>query len=168
MQMSFKLVTNSSIAIENCYTYEETAKKSEDWKRYEKTKNWTTNNRITWSKWNMNAWEAPNGQWDNDRRDDNRAIWYQNDRSPYMNFGDLSNGTLLNLLNRYYAKGQERFHTVTTSENGFAINGKYSFPGNEQLLNGLNYPFPTVLTQTNSFGKTVNVHYGSWPMLGLY
>lgn len=88
--------------------------------------------------------------------------------SPYMNFGDLSNGTLLNLLNRYYAKGQERFHTVTTSENGFAINGKYSFPGNEQLLNGLNYPFPTVLTQTNSFGKTVNVHYGSWPMLGLY
>ena len=168
MQMSFKLVTNSSITIENCYTYEETAKKSEDWKRYEKTKNWTTNNRITWSKWNMNAWKAPNGQWDNDSRDDNRAIWYQNDRSPYMNFGDLSNGTLLNLLNRYYAKGQERFHTVTTSENGFAINGKYSFPGNEQLLNGLNYPFPTVLTQTNSFGKTVNVHYGSWPMLGLY
>lgn len=158
LQINFKLIHNSTIKIVNCYAYEETARASEDYKLYvNKGKN------ITWTNWNMNAW----GGMDNTQKED-RAIWYQNDRSPYMNFGGLSDGTLLNLLNRYYAKGQERFHTVTTSENGFAINGKYSFPGNEQLLNGLNYPFPTVLTQTNSFGKTVNVHYGSWPMLGLY
>lgn len=158
MQRNFKLIQNPTIKIVNCYAYEETARASEDYKLYvNKGKN------ITWTNWNMNAWGGTNNT-----QEEARAIWYQNDRSPYMNFGDLSNGTLLNLLNRYYAKGQERFHTVTTSENGFAINGKYSFPGNEQLLNGLNYPFPTVLTQTNSFGETVNVHYGSWPMLGLY
>lgn len=158
MQRNFKLIQNPTIKIVNCYAYEETARASEDYKLYvNKGKN------ITWTNWNMNAWGGTNNT-----QEEARAIWYQNDRSPYMNFGELSDGTLLNLLNRYYAKGQERFHTVTTSENGFAINGKYSFPGNEQLLNGLNYPFPTVLTQTNSFGKTVNVHYGSWPMLGLY
>lgn len=158
MQRNFKLIENPTIKIVNCYAYEETARASEDYKLYvNKGKN------ITWTNWNMNGWGGTNNTQEKDRE-----IWYQNDRSPYMNFGELSNGTLLNLLNRYYAKGQERFHTVTTSENGFAINGKYSFPGNEQLLNGLNYPFPTVLTQTNSFDKTVNVHYGSWPMLGLY
>lgn len=158
MQKYFGLIENPTITIVNCYAYEETARASEDYKLYvNKGKN------ITWTNWNMNAWGGTNNT-----QEEARAIWYQNDRSPYMNFGELSDGTLLNLLNRYYAKGQERFHTVTTSENGFAINGKYSFPGNEQLLNGLNYPFPTVLTQTNSFGKTVNVHYGSWPMLGLY
>lgn len=158
MQRNFKLIENPTIKIVNCYAYEETARASEDYKLYvNKGKN------ITWTNWNMNGWGGTNNT-----QEEARAIWYQNDRSPYMNFGELSDGTLLNLLNRYYAKGQERFHTVTTSENGFAINGKYSFPGNEQLLNGLNYPFPTVLTQTNSFGKTVNVHYGSWPMLGLY
>lgn len=158
LQINFKLIQNPTIKIVNCYAYEETARASEDYKLYvNKGKN------ITWTNWNMNAWGGMNNT-----QKEERAIWYQNDRSPYMNFGELSDGTLLNLLNRYYAKGQERFHTVTTSENGFAINGKYSFPGNEQLLNGLNYPFPTVLTQTNSFGKTVNVHYGSWPMLGLY
>lgn len=158
MQKYFGLIENPTITIVNCYAYEETARASEDYKLYvNKGKN------ITWTNWNMNAWGGTSNTQEKDR-----AIWYQNDRSPYMNFGGLSDGTLLNLLNRYYAKGQERFHTVTTSENGFAINGKYSFPGNEQLLNGLNYPFPTVLTQTNSFGKTVNVHYGSWPMLGLY
>lgn len=158
MQRNFKLIQNPTIKIVNCYAYEETARASEDYKLYvNKGKN------ITWTNWNMNGWGGTNNTQEKDR-----AIWYQNDRSPYMNFGELSDGTLLNLLNRKYAQGQERFHTVTTSENGFAINGKYSFPGNEQLLNGLNYPFPTVLTQTNSFGKTVNVHYGSWPMLGLY
>lgn len=158
MQRNFKLIENPTIKIVNCYAYEETARASEDYKLYvNKGKN------ITWTNWNMNGWGGTNNTQEKDRE-----IWYQNDRSPYMNFGELSDGTLLNLLNRKYAQGQERFHTVTTSENGFAINGKYSFPGNEQLLNGLNYPFPTVLTQTNSFGKTVNVHYGSWPMLGLY
>ena len=158
LQKDFKLIENPTITIVNCYAYEETARASEDYKLYvNKGKN------ITWTNWNMNAWGGTNNT-----QEEARAIWYQNDRSPYMNFGDLSNGTLLNLLNRKYAQGQERFHTVTTSENGFAINGKYSFPGNEKLLTGLNYPFPTILTQTNSFGKTVNVHYGSWPMLGLY
>lgn len=161
MQRNFLLIQNPTIEIVNCYAYEETARNSEDYKLYVYLRNNRKN--ITWSRWNMNAWGGKNST-----QEEERAIWYKNDRSPYMNFGELSNGTLLNLLNRYYAKGQERFHTVTTYENGFAINGKYSFPGNERLLNGLDYPFPTVLSQYNSFGAKVFVHYGRWPMLGLY
>lgn len=61
-----------------------------------------------------------------------------------------------------------KFATVTTTEHGAAINGKYSFPGNDEELEGLNYPFPTVLTQTDVFANTVNVHYGAWPKLGIY
>ena len=59
------------------------------------------------------------------------------------------------------------FSTVTITEQGQNIDGKYSFPGNDTALQGLNYPFPTVLTQTDIFGSTVNLHYGRWPRIGL-
>lgn len=69
------------------------------------------------------------------------------------------------------------FVAVTTRENGSAaINGKYSFPGSDKELQGENYPFPTIVTQTNPFydtdmssmgsyseSPTVHVHYGEWP-----
>lgn len=61
------------------------------------------------------------------------------------------------------------FDFVTVEENGVRIDGKYSFPGADAgRLDGLNYPFPTILTQLDAFGRTVNVHYGPWPMHGLY
>lgn len=49
-----------------------------------------------------------------------------------------------------------------------AWRGKYSFPGDGASLEGVNYPFPTVLMQKNTFGDTVNVHYGIWPKGILY
>lgn len=59
---------------------------------------------------------------------------------------------------------------VTTTEGGSAsIDGKYSFPGNHAELDGLNYPFPTIITQKDLvFNRTVNVHYGPWPLDGIY
>ena len=55
--------------------------------------------------------------------------------------------------------------TTLEGETRASIDGKYSFPGNATWLEGKNYPFPTVLTQKDLvFGKTVNVHYGEWPI----
>ena len=62
------------------------------------------------------------------------------------------------------------FGFVTTVENGSAVNGKYSYPGDATELDGANYPFPTILKQIviTKIGSTestdrVNVHYGRWP-----
>ena len=60
------------------------------------------------------------------------------------------------------------FDSVTVEENGARIDGKYSFPGNDSTLKGRNYPFLTVLKQTDVFGRAVNVHYGTWSKFGLY
>lgn len=60
------------------------------------------------------------------------------------------------------------FNWVTNMENGSTIHGKYSFPGSDAALQGQDYPFPTVLTQKNSLGETVNLHYGAWPKEGMF
>ena len=73
--------------------------------------------------------------------------------------------TFLNALNR---NGGKAFGWVTNMENGSTIHGKYSFPGSDAALQGQDYPFPTVLTQTNSLGKPVNLHYGAWPKEGMF
>ena len=115
-------------------------------------------------------------------------VYMYNDSTPYLNYAEMSESMLDKLNTTVDAKYdyisayrttwtttsttevQEtgNFGTVTTTEHGVQIDGKYSFPGNDTELNGLNYPFPTVLTQTNVFGDTVNVHYGAWPKLGIY
>lgn len=60
------------------------------------------------------------------------------------------------------------FDWVTVGEGGASIHGKYSFPGSDTALAGQDYPFPTVLTQdSESFGE-VNLHYSTWPKVGLY
>lgn len=60
------------------------------------------------------------------------------------------------------------FGMVTTEDQGGRkVDGKYTFPGNRKDLDGENYPFPTILTQGTSSG-TVNVHYGEWPLNGIY
>ena len=58
---------------------------------------------------------------------------------------------------------------VTVTEGlGAQIDGKYSFSSNP-AQNGKNYPFPTVITQKDlTYGNTVNVHYGEWPVDGVY
>ena len=65
------------------------------------------------------------------------------------------------------AKGAA-FSFVTTTENGASIDGKYSYAGSDTALEGKNYPFPTVLTQTDTLGQTVCVHYGRWVKGDLY
>lgn len=66
--------------------------------------------------------------------------------------------------------GEGTFELVTTTQpNGANIGGKYSFPGNNPSLDGLDYPFPTIVTQRDIvFNRDVNVHYGEWPLSGMY
>ena len=73
--------------------------------------------------------------------------------------------TFLEALNR---NGGTAFGWVTNLENGSTIHGKYSFPGGDTALQGQDYPFPTVLTQRDSLGKPVNLHYGAWPKVGMF
>ncbi len=76
-------------------------------------------------------------------------------------------GKILDALN--YG-GEGTFGWVTTTlPSGARIDGKYSFPGNNKTLDGLNYLFPTIVTQRDIvFNRTVNVHYGWWPLNGMY
>lgn len=80
--------------------------------------------------------------------------------------GETGKYTLLQLLNQKDSGGT--FGTVTVTENDQKVDGKYSFPGNRTDLDGENYPFPTILTQKTTSGQTVNVHYGGWPLEGIY
>lgn len=59
------------------------------------------------------------------------------------------------------------WHSVTISENGQDISGKYSFHAGQSKLEGKNYPFPTVIQQAEE-SETVDVHYGEWPFDGAY
>lgn len=57
------------------------------------------------------------------------------------------------------------FHKVSNTINGLAAPGRFSFvPSNAENahLQGLDYPFPTVLTMAGS-----NVHYGAWNATGI-
>lgn len=82
-------------------------------------------------------------------------------------------GSFVELLNqsvdsedKYAIRGT--FAKVTTEENNQDVDGKYSFPGNRTDLEGENYPFPTILTQKTKRGTSVNVHYGAWPLEGIF
>ena len=75
-------------------------------------------------------------------------------------------GNFIRLLNENKADGP--FTEVTKTENGQTVTGKYSFPGNRTDLDGENYPFPTILTQKTRSGSDVHVHYGEWPLEGIY
>lgn len=101
---------------------------------------------------------------------DVRRVVLTNDRSPYISYQDMADpDKLAAWLNNGVSASPLTFDFVTVEENGVRIDGKYSFPGADAgRLDGLNYPFPTILTQLDAFGRTVNVHYGPWPMHGLY
>ena len=105
-----------------------------------------------------------------DTSNQKRRVMLINDRSPYITYADMrDDDKLLQWLNDALTADQTPFSKVTVEENGARIDGKYSFPGADaQRLNGLNYPFPTILTQQDAYGRTVCVHYGAWPMYGLY
>ena len=146
MQEDFKAVSNDYIVITNCYALESSVTQTDDYL--------ALNGQTSYKGLNLNQ-SLPNR---NERR-----IELNNDRSPYLNYQQMEEemGAWLGITD-----------TVTTSDpdTGASIPGKYSYPGTDADLRNLklNYPFPTVLTQTTLNGSTVNVHYGAWPKLGLY
>lgn len=75
------------------------------------------------------------------------------DNTVYDSFKDALNGS---------------YSWVSITEGDATIHGKYSFPGEVAELQGQDYPFPTVLTQKDTFGDTVSLHYGEWPTVGLF
>ena len=152
MQQAFTAVNNDYIEIYNCYALESAVLETDDYRAYGK-------NPQSWSDLNLNRtldWY-------------DRRIMLYNDSTPYLTYAEMQSSDFLTKLNKNYQSGSsyKSFSTVTITEQGQNIDGKYSFPGNDTALQGLNYPFPTVLTQTDIFGSTVNLHYGRWPRIGL-
>ena len=148
MQENFGAVSNDYIVITNCYALESSVTQTDDYQYLNGQK------LDSYKGLNLNRTR-------NDKNE--RRIELNNDRSPYLNYQQMkeSMGAWLGIT-----------ETVTTSDpdTGASIPGKYSYPGTDADLRNLklNYPFPTVLTQTTLDGSTVNVHYGAWPKLGLY
>ena len=168
MQEAFAMVCDGKdhVVIQNCYVLESNAVNTDDYTKYKNVSDWSD-----WVNFNTKheVYSREQGRfWDGQH---NRNIdWYDRrievrdqSASPYISYDDMKNGILLGYLN----KNGGNFSTVTITEQGQNIDGKYSFPGNDTALQGLNYPFPTVLTQTDIFTNTVNVHYGRWPRIGL-
>lgn len=152
MQQAFTAVNNDYIEIYNCYALESAVLETDDYRAYGK-------NPQSWSDLNLNRtldWY-------------DRRIMLYNDSTPYLTYAEMQSSEFLTKLNKNYQSGSsyKSFSTVTITEQGQNIDGKYSFPGSDTALQGLNYPFPTVLTQTDIFGSTVNLHYGRWPRIGL-
>lgn len=63
--------------------------------------------------------------------------------------------------------GLSQNRVTMIDQNQQKIDGKYSFNAGDTALSGMNYPFPTVITQ-NDVNGSVNVHYGAWPFEGAY
>lgn len=95
-----------------------------------------------------------------------KATYNIKDLTP-LTYAQMSN-RLADEANNFQKKLGNGFGWVTNMENGSTIHGKYSFPGSDAALQGQDYPFPTVLTQKNSLGETVNLHYGAWPKEGMF
>lgn len=154
MQENFSNVKNDYIEIHNCYALESAVLNTDDYHEY------GGKTPSSWSNLNLNMTHQ-------DKR--GREIKLFNDSTPYVTYAEMQSSEFLTKLNKSYQSGSsyKSFSTVTITEQGQNIDGKYSFPGNDTALQGLNYPFPTVLTQTDIFGSTVNLHYGRWPRIGL-
>ena len=172
MQEEFARVSDGKdhVVIQNCYVLESSAVNTDDYKTYKNESDWSD-----WKNFNVNHKVRQRGKasfWDSTHGI--RVDWYDRrievtgqSASPYISYEQMQNGTLLSYLNKNSGTTGIYFSTVTITEQGQNIDGKYSFPGNDTALQGLNYPFPTVLTQTDIFGSTVNLHYGRWPRIGL-
>ena len=148
---NFDQVNNSNAYIENCYALVDAVQSTDDHKA-QKGANW--NNRVELSRANKAGWRY--------------TYLTNNGKTPYITYEQMQT-ELKDWLNGGASTSSLRFDTVTVTENGAPIPGKYSFPGaNAEMLDGLDFPFPTILTQKDVAGRTVNVHYGRWPTSGLY
>lgn len=144
-------VYNSDAYIQNCYALTDVAANTSDYIRVGSRADWSGQVELTG---NTNS---------------GRRVYLTNSgNTPYITYAQMQTG-LEGWLNGGASASSLRFDTVTVTENGAPIPGKYSFPGaNAEMLDGPDFPFPTILTQKDVAGRTVNVHYGRWPMSGLY
>ncbi len=126
---------------------------------------------------------------------DQRNTYLYNHYSPFLTYDQMAGladiGTdteakrFLEILNDYVSayngtqtdetKKLDPYAPVTSTENGSAVPGKYTFPGPDPELEGRDYPFPAILTQVDRFSiadtnpdKIVHVHYGPWPKVGMF
>lgn len=144
-------VYNSDAYIQNCYALIDVAANTSDYIRVGSRADWRGQVELTG---NTNS---------------GRRVYLTNSgNTPYITYEQMQTG-LEDWLNGGASASSLRFDTVTVTENGAPIPGKYSFPGaGAEMLDGLDFPFPTILTQRDVMGRTVSVHYGRWPMSGLY
>lgn len=144
-------VYNSDAYIQNCYALTDVAANTSDYIRVGSSADWRGQVELTG---NTNS---------------GRRVYLTNSgNTPYITYEQMQTA-LKDWLNGGASASSLRFNTVTVTENGAAISGKYSFPGaGAEMLDGLDFPFPTILTQRDVMGRTVSVHYGRWPMSGLY
>lgn len=144
-------VYNSDAYIQNCYALTDVAANTSDYIRVGSRADWRGQVELTG---NTNS---------------GRRVYLTNSgKTPYITYEQMQT-KLKDWLNGGASASSLRFDTVTVTENGAPIPGKYSFPGaGVEMLDGLDFPFPTILTQKDVAGRTVNVHYGRWPMSGLY
>lgn len=144
-------VYNSDAYIQNCYALTDVAANTSDYIRVGSSADWSGQVELTG---NTNS---------------GRRVYLTNSgNTPYITYEQMQM-ELKNWLNGGASASSLRFDTVTVTENGAPIPGKYSFPGaGAEMLDGLDFPFPTILTQRDVMGRTVSVHYGRWPMSGLY
>lgn len=144
-------VYNSDAYIQNCYALTDVAANTSDYIRVGSRADWRGQVELTG---NTNS---------------GRRVYLTNSgKTPYITYEQMQT-ELKDWLNGGASASSLRFDTVTVTENGAPIPGKYSFPGaNAEMLDGLDFPFPTILTQKDVAGRTVNVHYGRWPTSGLY
>lgn len=144
-------VYNSDAYIQNCYALTDVAANTSDYIRVGSSADWSGQVELTG---NTNS---------------GRRVYLTNSgKTPYITYEQMQT-ELEDWLNGGASASSLRFDTVTVTENGAPIPGKYSFPGaGAEMLDGLDFPFPTILTQKDVAGRTVNVHYGRWPTSGLY
>lgn len=144
-------VYNSDAYIQNCYALTDVAANTSDYIRVGSRADWRGQVELTG---NTNS---------------GRRVYLTNSgNTPYITYEQMQK-ELKDWLNGGASASSLRFDTVTVTENGAPIPGKYSFPGaGAEMLDGLDFPFPTILTQRDVMGRTVSVHYGRWPMSGLY
>lgn len=149
------------IEISNCYYYEDNIPKSIQ-KNYKIKEIWGANSNADWNNIDSTAiplsWAEMAGEVDVDSTIGGEAN------------GQKVQGNFVTLLNTPSNADEvpATFATVTKKENDQNVDGKYSFPGNRTDLEGENYPFPTILTQKTKRGISVNVHYGAWPLEGIF
>lgn len=167
MLNDFAPVTNSVAYIKNCYALIDTAANANDYNAFGRDTgtNWATEldlNHYTKNGANDSTF------WVDRKKEQRRVLITNNGKTPYITYAQMQKD-LQDWLNDGESTSTLKFGTVTVTENGAPISGKYSFPGaNAEMLDGLDFPFPTILTQKDVAGRTVNVHYGRWPTSGLY